>query len=83
MKVTPILAENYSEFRKFIRTNNLNVGHFAYVTNYENIRGQRGLIMAVGRWWRNKNYTSDFHEYLLQLARMGVVSVVKGIGMEI
>lgn len=83
MRVTPILAEDYNEFKKFIWDNNLNIGHFAYITSQNTIRGQRGLIIAVGRWWRNKSYTSDFHDYLEQMARIGVISVVKGIGMDV
>lgn len=83
MKVTPILVQDYIEFKRFIRENNLNIGHFAYVVNQDTIRGHRGLIMAVGRWWLNKNYDADFHRLLEGYARMGIVSVVKGIGTRI
>lgn len=77
--VTPVLAENYRIFRRFITENNLNVGHFAYVITSDNLRGQRGTVLAVGRWWKNDAYTSDFQYVLEQYARSGQVSVVKGL----
>lgn len=79
MRTMPILAENYRIFRRFIEEHNLNVGHFAYIQTSDNIRGHRGVILAIGRWWINDAYNSDFHYDLEQRARTGQVSVVKGI----
>ncbi|HDR8454007.1 TPA: hypothetical protein QC364_000799 [Bacillus cereus] len=79
MKITPILAENYDIYRKFISEKNLNLRHFAYISNKDNLQGYQGLIITIGRWWRNKSYNADFHDSLERSAHKGDVSVVKGL----
>lgn len=79
MKITPVLAENYEVFVRFIKEQNLNIGHFAYISHYEGIKGYRGLIITVSRYWRNPNYNADFFSCLEDMSKIGHVSVIKGL----
>ncbi len=79
MRVVPILAESYDIFRKFVHENNLSLKHFAYISTKENLKDYQGLVITIGRWWRNESYNADFHKQLEDYAHDGQVSVVKGL----
>jgi hypothetical protein len=73
-----VLAENQREFRRYIDENNLNLGHFEYVG--VNIRGVRGAMITVGKWWRNPNYRNEeFAHYLSMCVNAGLISLIPAI----
>jgi len=79
MSITPILAENETKFRSYLKEHKLNSRHFSYIATSENLRGYRGLIITVGRWWRNPRYDNPrFYEFINSLTYGGRVSIIQG-----
>lgn len=76
---TPVLAQDMHSYQKFLESKGLDPKHFKYVYLEESIRGVRGLVLAVGDYWRNPAYTAKFHEYLKCQVKAGHVSVLKGL----
>lgn len=73
----PVLAENYNMFMMYIRENDLNRGHFDYLGTENSIRGRRGVILTVGRWWRNPNYRNEgFAKELSSCVNTGLISII-------
>lgn len=73
----PVLAENLRMFNLYIESNKLNRGHFDYVVGQGSIRGRRGVILTVGKWWRNPTYRNqDFYEALTSIVNVGGISLV-------
>lgn len=79
MSVTPVLAESQRAFDEYIRQHQLNTRHFSYIRNEWNLRGYRGLVVTVGRWWRNGRYrTEGFYEEINSLIYKGDISIIQG-----
>ncbi|KEK23967.1 hypothetical protein [Bacillus gaemokensis] len=77
--VTPVLAQSLSAFKAYIEEHKLNISHFSYINSGDNLRGYRGLIITVGRWWRNDRYRSiEFYDTINSLVYNGHVSVIQG-----
>lgn len=76
-RITAVLAENRSVFQSYLQYNKLNPQHFAYINRSETIRGYSGVILTVGRWWRNDNYEmQSFRDYVNTLVNRGVISII-------
>lgn len=57
---TPVIAESRKHYEQYIEENGFNPVHFHYITGSENgLRGRRGMILMLGRWWRNPNYKNE------------------------
>jgi hypothetical protein len=73
----PVLAENKRVFEEYIRYHRLNRGHFDYIVGQNVIRGRRGIILTIGKWWRNPSYRNeDFAEILKVHVNTGNISLI-------
>ena len=72
-----VLAENIDVFNRFIIDSKGAKKHFDYIESYNSLFGRRGVVLLVGRWWRNPNYRNDFFvEELNSKILSGLFSVV-------
>jgi hypothetical protein len=74
-----VLASSLHAFNNFIDENGLNRNHFRYISNPTDIRGSKGVVLAIGEYWLNKNYNSDFYLHLRTSQQAGLLSIIKGI----
>jgi hypothetical protein len=76
----PVLAENQHTFKRYLHEHKLNPAHFDYVTGEGSIRGRRGVIMTVGKWWRNPTYRSEgFSMALSSHVSVGGISLIPAV----
>lgn len=73
-----VLAQDYRYFKRYISENKLNPSHFEYISSSTGLRGRRGIVLLVGKWWRNSNYRNeDFTNYLIQARDIGRCSLLE------
>ncbi|HFK1543552.1 TPA: hypothetical protein ACGXM3_005387 [Bacillus cereus] len=67
MKIIPVLAPSYQEFRYFVQDNQLKFQQFAYITTEDNLRGYGGIVIALPNWKRNHKYDVNFRRRLIEM----------------
>lgn len=73
-----VLAENFGEVVNYVKNNNLNMKHFEYSVGKNTFSGYRGVVILLGRWWRNPAYESkEFFGLLNYYKDTGSISCVK------
>lgn len=73
----PVLSEDFKVFKKYLEDHNFNQNHFDYIVGSDSIRGRRGAVLLLGRWWRNPNYRNKgFAETLRAYVDGKIVSLV-------
>lgn len=74
-----VMAESNHHYREFIKTENLDVSHFRYVSTTHGLRGHRGDVVAVGRYWSNPVYRNiEFSHFLRGYVDCGAIRLIKG-----
>lgn len=78
MKIIPVMAENYNKFCAYLKENNLNKRHFAYISDPQQLRGYDGIVLCIGLWSQNVKYSNyDFWDLVTYLRYSGRVSFIK------
>jgi hypothetical protein len=73
----PVLAESLHIYKRYLHEHKLNPAHFDYITGEGSIRGRRGVVLAVGKWWRNPNYRNEgFSLSLSSHVSVGGISLI-------
>lgn len=81
MSRVPVMAESQHAFKQYIEEHKLNRGHFDYISGEGSIRGRRGVILTVGKWWRNPNFqrNEDFAQILNGMVNTGCISLIPAV----
>lgn len=73
-----VLAPNREAFMGYLADNRLNPAHFHFISGVNDTRGIRGVVISVGRWWRNHGYqNADFLNAFDSMIKTGAVSHVQ------
>ncbi|MGE6347994.1 hypothetical protein ACQKIY_25030 [Bacillus mycoides] len=67
MKIIPVLAPSYQEFRYFVQDNQLKFQQFAYITTEDSLRGYGGIVIVLPNWKRNDKYDVNFRRRLIEM----------------
>ncbi|MFC9727602.1 hypothetical protein [Bacillus cereus] len=67
MKIIPVLAPSHSEFRCFIKDNQLKFQQFAYITTADSLRRYSGIVISLPNWKKNDKYNVSFRRRLIEM----------------
>ncbi|MEK4605433.1 hypothetical protein MHH42_30865 [Bacillus sp. FSL L8-0099] len=79
MKIIPVLAPSYQEFRYFVKENQLRLNQFAYISRYEQIRGYAGVVITLPTWQRNPNFDTEFRRTLIEMESMKYIFLARHV----